>query len=276
MNNQWFYALADGRQQAGPVGDAVLADLVRAGSVGAGTLVWRRGMPAWQPYAEVWAALQQQQPAQPQLQPTPDAVTGLTTTTAGNHGGRGAVWARCVDCYGVFPADEVVTLHEGPVCARCKPYSLQRLREGVPARTSARYAGFWIRLGAAVLDYFIKLPVQIVAQVVLGFLPQIGYGHRPGILMAGSGLLLLFNLAFYLGYEIFFVGRFAATPGKMVCGLRVVRADGSRVTYGRATGRVFAKWLSSLTLCIGYVMAGFDEQKRALHDHLADTRVVYK
>lgn len=259
--SQWFYALTDGRQQGGPVEDPALADLVRAGQVGAGTLVWRRGMPAWQPYAEVWTALQASVPV-----------------PAGGNGraADGAAWTRCVDCFGFYAADDTVTLHEGPVCARCKPFALQRLREGVPARSSSRYAGFWIRVGAYMLDYLIKLPVQILAQVCTTLLPLAFPGRGQGWAMAGFGLLLVLNICLELGYDIFFTGRFAATPGKMVCGLRVVRSDGSKVTYGRATGRVFGKWLSSLTLCIGYIMVGFDEEKRALHDHLADTRVVFK
>ena len=265
--SQWFYALADGRQQAGPVEDPALADLVRAGRVGAGTLVWRRGMPAWQPYAEVWTALQAPTPGTEGNGNGTADPTALATAAAN--------WTRCVDCFGFFAVDDTVTLHEGPVCARCKPFSLQRLREGVPARTSERFAGFWIRVGAYMLDYFIKLPVQIFAQVVTTFLPM-AFPDRGGLAVVSVVLLLVLNLGFELGYDIFFTGRFAATPGKMVCGLRVVRSDGSKVTYGRATGRVLGKWLSSLTLCIGYVMVGFDEQRRALHDHLADTRVVFK
>jgi uncharacterized RDD family membrane protein YckC len=54
----------------------------------------------------------------------------------------------------------------------------------------------------------------------------------------------------------------------------VVRPDGGPVHLGRAVGRYFAKWLSSLTLCIGYIIAGFDAEKRAMHDMIVDTRVV--
>ena len=266
--SQWFYALADGRQQAGPVEDPALADLVRAGRVGAGTLVWRRGMPAWQPYAEVWTALQATPVGAGDGNGNSVADPTALATAAAN-------WTRCVDCFGFFAVDDTVMLHEGPVCARCKPFSLQRLREGVPARTTERFAGFWIRVGAYMLDYFIKLPVQILAQVLTTFLPM-AFPDRGGLAVASVVLLLVLNLGFELGYDIFFTGRFAATPGKMVCGLRVVRSDGSKVTYGRAAGRVLGKWLSGLTLGIGYLMVGFDEQRRALHDHLADTRVVFK
>ena len=75
-------------------------------------------------------------------------------------------------------------------------------------------------------------------------------------------------------YEVCFLGRFGATPGKMVCRLRVVGPDHTRLTYTRALARHFAGMLSLLTLLIGYLIAAFDSEKRALHDHICNTRVV--
>jgi uncharacterized RDD family membrane protein YckC len=46
------------------------------------------------------------------------------------------------------------------------------------------------------------------------------------------------------------------------------------ITAGRAAGRYFAKMISSMILMIGYIIAGFDSQKRALHDIICDTRVI--
>jgi uncharacterized RDD family membrane protein YckC len=54
----------------------------------------------------------------------------------------------------------------------------------------------------------------------------------------------------------------------------VLTGDGQRISFGRATGRFFAKFLSALILLIGYIMAAFTERKRALHDMIADTVVV--
>jgi uncharacterized RDD family membrane protein YckC len=79
-----------------------------------------------------------------------------------------------------------------------------------------------------------------------------------------------------VAYYVFFVGRYAATPGKMICGLRIVTAEGGKVGYGRAAGRFFAEILSALCCTIGYIIAAFDDEKRALHDHICSTRVVYK
>src|SRR5215469_5227129 len=65
-----------------------------------------------------------------------------------------------------------------------------------------------------------------------------------------------------------------ATVGKMVCGLRVVDRQGQRISFGRASGRFFAKFISAAILLIGYLMAAFTERKRALHDIIAGTLVV--
>ena len=56
--------------------------------------------------------------------------------------------------------------------------------------------------------------------------------------------------------------------------MRIVRPDFSKVTYGRAAIRFFGMMLSDLTMFVGYLMVGFDPQRRALHDYIADTRVI--
>jgi len=65
-----------------------------------------------------------------------------------------------------------------------------------------------------------------------------------------------------------------ATVGKMVLGLKVTDLEGHRISFARATGRHFAKLISAMILLIGYIMAGFNERKQALHDMIAGTLVV--
>jgi uncharacterized RDD family membrane protein YckC len=60
----------------------------------------------------------------------------------------------------------------------------------------------------------------------------------------------------------------------MLMKIKVVTADGIPMSYGRSTGRYFAKILSGLIIYIGYLMAFWDEEKRALHDRICKTRVV--
>ncbi len=65
-----------------------------------------------------------------------------------------------------------------------------------------------------------------------------------------------------------------ATVGKMALGLKVTDLEGRRISFPRATGRHFAKYVSGMALLIGYIMAGFTERKQALHDMIAGTLVV--
>jgi uncharacterized RDD family membrane protein YckC len=109
-----------------------------------------------------------------------------------------------------------------------------------------------------------------------------------GVMMVRSGqpptgfdtLSLLIRALFFvllISYEIFFLGKYGATPGKMVCKIHVVTGEGEKITYGRAAGRAFAERLSGLICYIGYIMVAFDNpEKRALHDRICNTRVVYK
>ena len=98
-----------------------------------------------------------------------------------------------------------------------------------------------------------------------------------------SAGMLLFVLMWYLIalfapiiYNAVFVARYGASLGKMAMGLKVVRPDGHTVSTGQAWGRALADVLSQMTMCIGYLLAAFDGEKRALHDHVCSTRVVGK
>jgi uncharacterized RDD family membrane protein YckC len=64
-----------------------------------------------------------------------------------------------------------------------------------------------------------------------------------------------------------------ATVGKMALGLKVTDLEGRRISFARASGRHFAKYISGMILLIGYIMAGFTERKQALHDMIAGTLV---
>ena len=132
------------------------------------------------------------------------------------------------------------------------------------------YAGFWVRFLAKFLDGII----QMVAGLAIGMFV--------GLLMAKAPPMAIMATTSFLGicsgifYCTFFIGKYGATPGKMALKLRVVNPDGSPVGYGKACGRYFSEILSSFTLLIGYIMAAFDEEKRALHDRICNTRVIRK
>jgi uncharacterized RDD family membrane protein YckC len=122
-----------------------------------------------------------------------------------------------------------------------------------------RYAGFWIRALAMLIDGIILNIVGAILGKILG--PNVG-----GILSLGI------NVAYF----IYFIGSSGQTPGKMVCGIKVINADGSDLNFQKAFLRWLGYIISTLTIFIGYIMAAFDEpEKRALHDRIFDTRVIY-
>ncbi len=192
----------------------------------------------------------------------------------------------CGECGRPSSTDELAHFGDHLVCQDCKNGYAQKLREGVtPAPFGTpqfEYGGFWIRVLASILDSIILMVANYVLQVLVWrpLLPAspIQPGMQPAEILravwGAAGIATLVNMAISCCYEAFFVARLGATPGKMALGLKVVRPDGRPVDLGRAFGRHFAKMLSVMILCIGYIMVAFDSEKRGLHDMICDTRVV--
>lgn len=254
----WYYT--DQGQQKGPVEDAALDELAAAGLIRDDTLVWHQGLEGWKSHASVRG---------PRMPPPMPSV--------------GAGQAQyCAECGRPFPGNELVAIGPAFLCATCKPIHLQRLREGGRdvAAGPMRYAGFWIRFVARVIDSLLLGVVSLVVQIPLTLImamPRAGVDPRANLpaMLAFAGIATLANLGIAVSYEAYFLSTRGATLGKMVFGLKVVRPDGSRITAARAVGRYFAYFVSGAILLIGYIMAGFDEEKRALHDRICDTRVIY-
>jgi uncharacterized RDD family membrane protein YckC len=76
------------------------------------------------------------------------------------------------------------------------------------------------------------------------------------------------------GYLVAFTAAGGQTIGKMVCRLKVVDANGEPVSPSTATVRAVAFLVSVLPLGLGFMLQFADRQRRALHDRLAETRVV--
>jgi uncharacterized RDD family membrane protein YckC len=141
------------------------------------------------------------------------------------------------------------------------------------------YGGFWIRVVAAIIDAII---VRVVAWPIgmvfgLGGLAGMmgGFPHRGlGLHTLGGGVVFVLVIFGSWLYEAFMLSSpYQATLGKMIFGMKVTDLNDNRISFGRATGRHFAKWISTLVLCIGYIMVGFTERKQGLHDLLAGTLV---
>ena len=267
----WFYA--EEGKQVGPVDDIDFERLVAAGSIAPGTLVWREGMPNWEPLAKLRPA-----------PPPPMALPQQAPVAPGQ--------VRCTECQKVFPVEETVEIGAARVCAACKPLFVQKLREGTARLTQAaasggsfRYAGFWIRVVAKIIDSLIVgIPMMIiyfVSAFALGVNAVTGPGGQAafGALLGSLAVQLLAQaVGLVLGgfYTVYFVVKYGATPGKMAVNLRVVTPDGARLSIGRAIGRYFAEMVSAMACYVGYILVAFDDEKRSLHDRICETRVVYK
>jgi uncharacterized RDD family membrane protein YckC len=189
----------------------------------------------------------------------------------------------CGECGRAGPADEFARFGDLLICPDCKNNYAQKLREGVAHTAPMPFAGFWVRVVAWLIDSIILMVVgSIVNFALLGSfinLPRMQPGVSPdaafGAMAGMLGVVYLVNLVIACSYESFFISSsLSATPGKLALDLKVLRPNGARVSLGRAVGRYFSKILSGLILLIGFIMVGFDSQKRGLHDMISDTRVI--
>jgi uncharacterized RDD family membrane protein YckC len=134
-----------------------------------------------------------------------------------------------------------------------------------------RFAGFWWRVLAALIDSVALMVAGGILSAAIGL--ALGARDFGAETVEGTVSFLSFFWQ-WLYFALFESSAMRATPGKAACGLIVVGIDGSRISFGRATGRYFAKIISALILMIGFLMAGWTRRKQALHDMIAGTLVL--
>jgi uncharacterized RDD family membrane protein YckC len=245
---QWYYANGNSRQ--GPVSEEEFQRLAAEGIVHADTLVWRQGMVNWAPFSQVAPNL------------PPPLIPAATSPAPGSEGAPATAG-------GISPASDAPVRQSAAYAG------------GVIGHEHLRYAGFWIRFVAKLIDIAILVGFSLLLarffggnSVSLALLDPNDPAMVMNFLMHELTLLLV-NIVIALAYDWFFLAKYEATPGKLLFGLKVVRSDGSKLTTGRIIGRHFAEFINGLILYIGYVIAAFDDEKRALHDHICDTRVIH-
>jgi uncharacterized RDD family membrane protein YckC len=137
---------------------------------------------------------------------------------------------------------------------------------GVPHDRVA-YAGFWRRFAAYAVDYMIIFLSSLALAIV---------GSLTGFLPDGAPLLSVLVFAEYFFYcALLESSSWQATLGKRALGIKVMNRRGERIGFGRAAARFAAKFLSALTLCLGYLAMLFTQRRQALHDLIAGTLVTY-
>jgi uncharacterized RDD family membrane protein YckC len=154
-----------------------------------------------------------------------------------------------------------------------------------------RYAGFWIRFIASFLDtLFLALPVAIVIYFVSdGNWFNISE-YQQNLQMAMSGNThaldhqpitsftweLLFEVSVFVLTIIFWKKWRGATPGKKFVYIKIVDYKTHKdITNKQAITRSLGYIISTFLFLIGFLMVGFRKDKRALHDLLAGTAVIY-
>ena len=248
-NGEWYYA--SGGQQQGPVPLDTLRQMLAAGQVQPGDLVWTQGMPNWSPANNV-----------PGLMDAP--------------GGAGAVapQPQPQPPYGAPQLQYGAAAYPGYPPGQVGYYS--------PTQQFV-YAGFWLRFAAAFIDGLIivvpLLAVGIALFFALGLQDELNKPPgqtSPEMVILDLTLRAIGVIVGWLYFAYQESGPRMATIGKRAVGIVVTDLNGGRISFGRASGRYFGKILSNCTCYIGYIMAGFTAQKQALHDMIASTLVIRK
>lgn len=152
------------------------------------------------------------------------------------------------------------------------------------------YAGFWLRLVAHVIDSLLIgfgfCMIVLIGAAFVGFSvfrDRIDSADSPDAFFTAGliGAIVLCALVLIVGVWLYYASMESSihqgTLGKIALGLIVTDLQGRRVTFGRASGRFFAKIITGLIpLALGYIMAGFTEKKQALHDMIASCLVLRK
>jgi uncharacterized RDD family membrane protein YckC len=145
------------------------------------------------------------------------------------------------------------------------------------------YAGFWIRFLALFLDGIV---LSLVVQPLV-FLTGPGFEFETTENAAGElqsftynfdggdfAIAALIGTAIYVAYFTIAIGRWGQTIGALAVSIRVVRPDGTPLSYGGALVRYVGSWVSGLILWIGYLMMIWDSRKQTLHDKMAGSVVI--
>ena len=138
-----------------------------------------------------------------------------------------------------------------------------------------KYAGFWIRFAAYIIDTILTAILCYCIQALTGIPMErvIQVSSQTGATMTTYSVHAL--VVIFLYFTISTGSKLQASPGKNIVGLKVITNDGSRITYVRSFVRTCSYALSYVTFLIGFVLAAFTKEKKALHDMVAQTRVVY-
>jgi uncharacterized RDD family membrane protein YckC len=160
----------------------------------------------------------------------------------------------------------------------CSSTNMDKSQHAQAALTESTvmYAGFWLRLAASLVDILAMfIPFCFVAFIVTVIVKLVSTkkGYDPAVVILAL-LPVVAIITTWLYFALMESSSWQATLGKKLLGLYVTDISGQRLSLSRATGRTFAKYLSSITAGIGYLMCAFTAKKQALHDMVANCLVL--
>lgn len=293
----WYYVNAD-RQRQGPVPAATIRELAAAGSVEARTLVWRPGMPQWQPLEAmagelgIVLAARAPSPAPPSPPPAPAPAPRMDSPAPAANADTEATRVlrsepRLTDIGAESPLSEpkrTAPASAYPDAALQQAYAAQ-VGADPQARTAfigdghVLYASFLKRVAASIIDGFIVAIITVIVQTPIALISGVSLGLAGGDAGLGTALMQLVTQLIGVAIGIAYFGYFytsdqQASPGKQLVGIKVARPDGERISFARSVGRYFANWLNIFTLGLSYLLPLFTEKRQTLHDLICDTVVV--
>jgi uncharacterized RDD family membrane protein YckC len=139
-----------------------------------------------------------------------------------------------------------------------------------PDPVSIRFAGFWMRFWAYLLDLIVIGSIErLIINPLFRILeiPLVEFNMFAPISIASA-------IIFYL-YFVLMTKYFHQTLGKMVFGLRVVDLKSEKLSWGTI---LFREWIGrfiSATIVVGYIVVAFLPKKQGLHDLFTDTSVIH-
>jgi uncharacterized RDD family membrane protein YckC len=143
-----------------------------------------------------------------------------------------------------------------------------------PPPPGSPYSGLATRVLACAIDVLIVQAVAwtvgAVAAVAASML-DLSEDLETLMIAAGAVVAALWTA----GYFVFFWSTTGQTPGDRVMEIRVQDADGRPLHFARAVVRLLGALLSALLLFLGYLMILVDDRRRALHDRMVGSVVVY-
>ncbi|MDT8335121.1 MAG: GYF domain-containing protein [Desulfurivibrionaceae bacterium] len=323
QTGRWYYA--EGDRKKGPIDQEHLDRLVAAGAVAPETLVWRKGMTNWQPLGEVlspppargWYYADGESKMGPVSQDQFDRLVADNAISADT-----LVWSKgmagwqplselekpdaapenekCSGCGHDF-APALLTSHAGErVCEICKLKLVQST-----GKSGLKYGGLLNRFIAKAVDLLFMLAM---AGMVEGLSRKLFPGsYVDNTITPVFTVTLTINMLLGIFYTTWFVGKFGATPGKMVVNLKITNPAGRKIGYMHAFGRYCGEYIASMgimgimmlvvfwtisslfpdnplqnsivvailvTFAAVYGPAFFDSQRRTLYDRLCNTRVI--